>query len=173
MKLHRIALAATAALCCLLLAGRAQAAQNMYLEISGVPGEVTTPAAYVNHIQVLAASWGGSRPCPSGASNFQDLSMTKYVDKASTLLLTAMKNGTVYPTATLRFIGPHGQVYTSYQLTNAAVTSVSTGGSGGEDRNTENVTMTFSQMTVTYTFVDSVGKVGASSSTTIVGGSCP
>ncbi len=99
--------------------------------------------------------------------------MTKYVDKASTLLLTAMKNGTVYPTATLRFIGPHGQVYTSYQLTNAAVTSVSTGGSGGEDRNTENVTMTFSQMTVTYTFVDSVGKVGASSSTTIVGGSCP
>lgn len=173
MKLHRFVFAAAAALCCLLATGRAQAAQNMYLEISGVPGEVTTPAAFVNQIQVLAASWGGSRPCPNGTNNFQDLNLTKPVDKASTLLLAALKNGTVYPTATLRFVGPHGQVYTSYQLTNAALTSVSTGGSGGEDRNTENVSMTFSQMTVTYTFIDSLGKPGASSMTTVVSGSCP
>jgi len=173
MKIRRIIFAAAATVCFFLATGRAQAAQTMFLEIPGVPGEVTTPAAYVNQIQVLSASWGGSRPCPNGTNNFQDLNLTKPVDKSSTVLLAALKNGTVYATVTLRFVGPHGQVYTSYQLTNAALTSVSTGGSGGEDRNSENVSMTFSQMTVTYTFVDGLGKPGASSSTTVVSGSCP
>lgn len=172
MKIRGIVLVAAAALCCLLVTGRAQAAQDMFLEISGVPGEATTPATFVNQIQVLAVSWGGSRPCTSPV-NLQDVSLTKYVDKASTPLLAAMRDHTVYPTATLRFVRSDGQVYTSYQLTNAVVSSMSTGGSGGEDRNTENVTLSYSQMQITYTFFDGSGKPGATTSTTVVSSACP
>jgi len=172
MKFRGILLAAAVASCCLLATSRAQAAQNMFLEISGVPGEVVTPAAFINQIQVLAVSWGGSKICTSPI-NVQDVSLTKYMDKASTPLLAAMRDHTVYPTATLRFVRTDGQVYTSYQLTNATVTSISTGGSNGEDRNSENVTLSFSQMTVTYTFIDSSGKAGATTSTTVVASSCP
>ncbi len=171
MKFRRIVVAAGAGLFFLLATGRAQAAQSMFLEISGVPGEVTTPAAFVNQINVLAVSWGGSKSC--GPLNLQDVSLTKSVDKASTPLLAAMRDATVYPTATLRFVRSDGGVYTIYQLTNASVTSISTGGSGGEDRNTENVTLTFSQMQITYTFFDGSGKPGATTSATVVSSACP
>ena len=56
MKFRGIVLATAVALCFLLAPGRAQAAQSMFLEISGVPGEATTPAAFVNQIAVLAVS---------------------------------------------------------------------------------------------------------------------
>ena len=171
MKFRGIVLATAVALCFLLAPGRAQAAQSMFLEISGVPGEATTPAAFVNQIAVLAVSWGGSKSC-GGPLNLQDVSLSKYVDKASTLLLAAMRDNTVYPTATLRFVRTDGGVYTSYQFTNAKLSSLSTGGSGGEDRNTENVTLSFSQVQITYTFFDANGKPGATTSTTVVAGAC-
>lgn len=172
MKFRGIVLAAAAGLFFLLATGRAHAAQSMFLEISGVPGEVTIPAAFVNQINVLAVSWGGSKICGSSL-NLQDVSLTKSVDKASTKLLAAMRDATVYPIATLRFVRSDDGVYTIYKLTNASVSSISTGGSGGEDRNTENVTLTFSQMQITYTFFDGFGKPGATTSETVVSSACP
>ncbi len=171
MKFRGIVLAAAVALCCLLAPGRAQA-QSIVLEIPGVAGEVTTPAAFANQIGVLALSWGGSKNCTSPL-NVQDLSFTKNTDKASMPLLAALQAHTVYPTITFRFVRSDGQVYQSYQLTNAALSSVSMGGSAAEARTTENVTMTFSQVLATYTFIDGGGKVGGSSSATIVSSACP
>jgi type VI protein secretion system component Hcp len=171
MKFRGILLAASFALCSLLATGRAQA-QSIFLEISGVPGEVTTPAAFAGQINVLALSWGGTKVC-TGALNLQSLSFTKNTDKASTVLLAALRDHTVYPTITFRFVRTDGQVYQSYVLTNAVAESISMGGSAAETRTTENVTMAFSQVTATYTFIDAGGKVGATSSTTVVAGPCP
>jgi type VI secretion system secreted protein Hcp len=171
MHFRRIVMAAAAALCCLLVSGRAQA-QSIALEIPGVPGEVTTPPAFVNQIGVLALSWGGSKICTSPL-NLQDLSFTKYTDKASTALLTALRDHTVYPTITFRFARADGQVYQTYQLTNAVPSSISMGGSAGEPRTSENVSMTFSQLVATYTFFDESGKAGGTTSTTVVSSTCP
>jgi type VI secretion system secreted protein Hcp len=46
------------------------------------------------------------------------------------------------------------------KMTEVMVTAVSTGGSGGEDRLTENVTLNFAKVEVTYTPQDPTGKAG-------------
>ena len=46
-------------------------------------------------------------------------------------------------------------------MNEAIITSVSTGGSGGEDRLTENVTVNFAKVKVEYTPQDPTGKAGA------------
>ena len=170
MKLHRIALAAAAALCCLLVSDRAQA-QGIYLEIPGVPGEVVSPV-FPNQIAVSALSWGGSKIC-TGPLQVQDINFTKSTDTATTTLMSALRDGTVYPTITFRFARSDDQVYQSYRLTNARLSSISTGGAASDPRTTDSVSMTFSQALITYTFIFPSGKPGGTSSTTIVSSACP
>ena len=51
-------------------------------------------------------------------------------------------------------------IYLVIKMTEVMVTAVSTGGSGGEDRLTENVTLNFAKVEVTYTPQDKTGKAG-------------
>ena len=96
-------------------------------------------------IDVLAWSWGMSQSGTThmgsgggaGKANFQDLSFTKYVDSASSALMISLAKGTHIPTVTLlaRKAG-EGQIpYITIVLSEVLVTSVSTGGSGGESSN--------------------------------------
>ena len=171
MNIRGVLLAAVAVFSCVLVTGRAQA-QSIFLEIPGVVGEVVTPATFVNQINVLALSWGGSKAC-TNPLNLQDLSFTKYTDKASMPLLAALRDHTVYPTITFRFVSSGGVVYQSYQLTNAVLSSMSVGGSASDLRTTESVSMSFSQVLATYTFIDASGKPAGSFSTTVVSSACP
>ena len=171
MQFRRVLFAGAVLFSCALATSRAQAALDMFLEIPGVAGESTT-AGYENQINVLAWSFGGSKVECGGGLNLQYLSLTKYADKSTVDLHAAMAAGTVFPTITLRVVRPAGPVTQSLQLSNATVTSISTGGSGGEDRLTENVTFYFSQVTITYTYVDGSGKAGSPESTTIVVPAC-
>ena len=103
-----------------------------------------------------------------------DLALAKNTDKATVDFSIALRDHTVYPTATLRFTRADGQVYQSYQLVNAVVTSLQTSGSsGGGPRTSESLTLTFSQMVVTYIFFDGNGKPGAPESMTFTAASCP
>ena len=111
-------------------------------------------------IDVLAWSWGMSQSGTThmgkgggaGKANFQDLSFTKYVDSATNALMTALAKGTHVPVATLlvRKAGDGQVVYITIVLSEVLVTSVSTGGSGGEDRLTENVTLNFAKVKYSY-----------------------
>ena len=113
-----------------------------------------------NDIDVLAWSWGMSQSgtthmgggAGAGKANFQDLSFTKYVDSASQALMNALAKGTHIPKVTLlvRKAGEGQQIYLQIDLETVIVTSVSTGGSGGEDRLTENVTLNFSKVVFDY-----------------------
>jgi len=87
----------------------------------------------------------------AGKANFQDLSLTKYVDKASPKLMLQCAKGALIPTVTL-FVRKSGlnAEYIKITLSNVLVSSVSTGGSSGEDRLTENVTLNFSVVTFDY-----------------------
>jgi type VI secretion system secreted protein Hcp len=59
----------------------------------------------------------------------------------------------------VRKAGEGQQKYILITMEEVLVTSISTGGSGGEDRLTENVTLNFGKVTFAYTPQDSKGTV--------------
>ena len=131
---------------------------NLGKTIAGETQDSAQKAA--GDIDVLAWSWGASNAGSfhagggggAGKANFQDISITKYLDKASPAILIALAKGSHIPTATLlvRKAGEGQQKYLEVTMNKVLVTSVSTGGSGGEDRLTENVTLNFAEMKFEY-----------------------
>ncbi len=137
-------------------------AVDMFMKIGDIKGE-STDKKHANEIDVLAWSWGISNSGTThqgggggaGKANVQDLSFTKYTDASSHALLLASSNGQHYPLANLvvRKAGGKGAPieYIKIEMTEVLVTSVSCGGSGGEDRLTENVTLNFAKVKYEYT----------------------
>jgi type VI secretion system secreted protein Hcp len=134
-------------------------AVDMFIKIGTLKGE-SKDKTHKGEIDVLAWSWGmsnsGSAHVGGGAGagkvNVQDLSFTKYLDLSSPDLMLACCNGKHIDSATLvvRKAGEQPLEYLKIKLTEVLVTSVSTGGSGGEDRLTENVTLNFAKVNVDY-----------------------
>lgn len=136
-------------------------AVDMFLQIEGgkVKGEAQD-ATHKDEIDVLAWSWGCSQSGSfhvgggggAGKANFQDISVTKWVDKSSPILMLYCANGDHFPDAklTVRKAGKTPVEYITISMKKVLVTSVSTGGSGGEDRLTENVSLNFAQCMVKY-----------------------
>jgi len=88
----------------------------------------------------------------AGKVNVQDLSLTKYVDRASPVLWKHVCTGTHIKESVLivRKAGGKPLEYIKLTMTDCLVTSLSTGGSGGEDRLTENITLNFSKFKLEY-----------------------
>jgi type VI secretion system secreted protein Hcp len=146
-------------------------AMDMFLKIEGVKGESRdADAKHKGTMDLLAWSWGMSNSgtahmgtgAGAGKVNVQDLSLTKYIDSGSPTLQLACCNGKHFPEAlvTVRKAGEKPLEYLTIKMSEVMVTSVSTGGSGGEDRLTENVTLNFAKVEVTYTSQDATGKAG-------------
>ena len=135
-------------------------AVDMFIKIGDIEGE-STDDKHGKEIDILAWSWGLSQSGTthmgggggSGKVNVQDLSLTKYVDASTNALMKACCDGTHYPEAllTVRKAGKDALEYIKVTMKELIVTSVSTGGSGGEDRLTENVTLNFAEFKVEYT----------------------
>ncbi|WP_372684052.1 Hcp family type VI secretion system effector [Desulfosarcina sp.] len=135
-------------------------AVDITLKIDGVDGESKIDG-HEGEIDVLAWSWGLSQSGSmhvgggggAGKANIQDVSITKFVDKSSTNLLRKCCNGAHLKEAvmTVRKAGETPVDYVVITMSPVLVTSVSTGGSGGEDRLTENVTLNFAKVKFSYT----------------------
>jgi type VI secretion system secreted protein Hcp len=135
-------------------------AVDMFINIDKIKGE-SQAKGHTDEIDVLAWSWGMSQSGTfhlgtgggSGKASVQDLSFTKYIDSASHALQLACLNGKHIPKCklTVQKAGEKAVEYILIELENCLVTSVSTGGSGGEDRLTENVTLNFAKVHLTYT----------------------
>lgn len=116
---------------------------------------------------VLAWSWGLSQSGSfhtgggggAGKANFQDISFTKWVDKATPALMIAIAKGSHIPECklTCRKAGEGQQKYIEITMKKCLVSSLSTGGSGGEDRLTENVTLNFAEVSFEYYLQDEKG----------------
>ncbi len=135
-------------------------AQDMFIQIGTVKGE-STDKVHKDKIDVLAWSWGMSNSANAaigggagaGKVNMQELSFTKYVDKASSFLQLACASGAHYPDALLIVRKSGGDApleYIKIKLSKVFISAVSTGGSGGEDRLTENVTLNFAKVEFEY-----------------------
>jgi type VI secretion system secreted protein Hcp len=135
-------------------------AVDITLKISGVDGE-SKINGHEDEIDVLAYSWGmdqsGSMHVGggggSGKVNVQDVSLTKYVDKATPSLMRCCCDGEHFDEAVLsvRKSGKNPIDYLKITMKTVLVSSVNSGGSGGEDRLTENITLNFSKFECAYT----------------------
>ena len=145
-------------------------AVDMFLKIPGVEGEARD-GTHKNEIDVLAWSWGMSQSgsahvgggMGTGKVNVQDLSLTKYIDKSSPDLMLACCNGKHFADAklTVRKAGENPLEYLIITMQDVIVASVSTGGSGGNDKLTENVSLNFAKVKVDYTEQTPGGAAGA------------
>jgi type VI secretion system secreted protein Hcp len=134
-------------------------AVDMFLKLDEVKGEANDDK-HKGEIDVLAWSWGISQSGSfhvgagggAGKASFQDISVTKWVDKASSSLMRMCATGEHIPKGqlTVRKAGKQALEYIIMKLEKIMVTSVSTGGSGGEDRLTENVTLNFAKIDYVY-----------------------
>lgn len=135
-------------------------AVDMFLDIKGeIKGE-SQDDKHGDEIDVLAWSWGMSQSGSfhtgggggAGKANFQDISVTKWLDSASPILMLYCANGDHFTEATLtvRKAGKKPMEYMIIKMKDVLVTSVSSGGSGGEDKLTENVSFNFRTVEVKY-----------------------
>lgn len=145
-------------------------AMDMFLTLEPIKGE-SRDKTYKDKIDILAWSWGMSNSgsahagggMGAGKVNVNDLSITKWIDAASPDLMKSCCNGKHFGEAKLivRKAGETPVEYLIITMSDVLITSVSTGGSGGEDRLTENVGINFAKVNVKYTQQDATGAAGA------------
>jgi len=133
---------------------------DMFLKIDDVKGE-SKDKSHADEIDVLAWSWGMSQSGTmhlgagggAGKVSVQDISITKYVDRSSPNLMNACCVGQHYKEVklTVRKAGVTPLEYLTITMKRVLVSSISTGGSGGEDKLTENVSLNFAEYQVEYT----------------------
>ena len=146
-------------------------AVDMFLKLEGIKGESKDEHGHADQIDVLAWSWGlsnsGTAHSGTGAGagkvNVQDISLTKWVDRASINLIQYCATGKHIKSAHLvvRKAGGTPLEYIKIDFDDLLVSSVSTGGSGGEDRLTENISLNFAKFKVEY-FTQAKDGTGAS-----------
>ena len=144
-------------------------AVDMFLKIDTVEGEAQD-TKHKKEIDVLSWSWGmnnnGSAHVGGGAGagkvNVQDLTFTKWVDSATPKLALACCSGKHFKDAVLvvRKAGDKPVEYLKITMDGVLITSLSTGGSGGEDRLTEHITLNFSKVSMDYVPQSDKGAAG-------------
>lgn len=134
-------------------------AVDMFLKLDGIKGEAMDKE-HKDEIDVLAWSWGISQSGTthmgggggSGKANFQDISVTKWVDISSPALMTTCATGKHLKDAVLivRKAGEKPLEYIKITMKQCIITSISTGGSGGDDRLSENISINFAEVNFVY-----------------------
>jgi type VI secretion system secreted protein Hcp len=135
-------------------------AVDMFLKLGAIKGE-SKDDKHKDWIDVLAWSWGASQSgtahmgggAGAGKVSVQDLNFTHYVDSASADLLKAICTGKHVDKGTLVVRKAGGEAaleYIKIDMETVFVTGLHTGGSGGEDRLTENCTLNFAKFKYEY-----------------------
>jgi type VI secretion system secreted protein Hcp len=139
------------------LGSPAYAAVDMFLKIDGIQGE-SQDKEHKDEIDVLAWSWQLSHDISAGGGAgtsspvIRPITIQKWIDSASPALYNLLLTGAQAATATLtvRKAGEPPLEYIIIDLEKVVVTSISTGGSGGEDRLTEQISLGFESINFTY-----------------------
>jgi type VI secretion system secreted protein Hcp len=147
-------------------------AVDMFLKLDKIKGD-SGDHKHKDEIDVLSWSWGmhqtGTTHQATGGGagkvSVQDVTFTHWVDKASADLMKACAKGEHISKGELvvrKAGGDDALEYIKLTMTNIIVTNVSTGGSHGEDRLTENVTLNFQKFKYEYKQQTEKGGTGAS-----------
>ena len=133
------------------------AAVDMFLKIEGVEGE-SKDKAHGKEIDILSLNWSTAMQSSragggTGKASVEELSVTKYIDKATPKLFESLATGKHIAEVKIvvRNAGGNPVEYLKYTLKDIMVSSYSTGGSSEEDRPTENVSFSYGKVEVEYT----------------------
>ncbi len=139
---------------------------DAFLKLGDIKGE-SAVKGHVDEIDVQTWSWGLSqsgsthmgRGGGAGKVNVQDLSFSHFLDCASPNLIKSVCVGKHFPEAKLilRKAGETPLDYLTITLKEVVITSISTGGSSGEERLMESVTLNFAEFTYSYQPQDGKG----------------
>lgn len=134
-------------------------AVDIFLKIDGISGE-SKDSSHSGEIDIRNWRWGMSQSGSmhrgggggSGKVHIQDISFTHWVDKASGNLMLYCANGKHIPKAVLvvRKAGESALEYFKVTMSDCIITSVSSGGSGGDDLISEDFTINFAKVKVEY-----------------------
>jgi type VI secretion system secreted protein Hcp len=146
-------------------------AMDILLKLDGVTGE-SKIADHEKEIDVLSWSFGATQSgsshvgggAGSGKVNVQDIHITKYLDAASSTLFRFCCNGKhiAKGTLTVRKAGEKPVNYLTIDFDEIIITSITGGGSGGEDRLTENISLNFAKFKFEYFTQEDTGTKGKS-----------
>ena len=141
-------------------------ATDFFLELDGIKGE-SIDAKHKDKIDILSWSWGMSQSGTfaagagggAGKVNVQDLTVTKYVDKASCDLMYHCASGKHIAKGQLiiRKAGEKPLEYLVIKVENVLISHVSTGGAHGQERLTENISLNFAKVAAEYKTQDEKG----------------
>lgn len=135
-----------------------------YLKLGTIEGEATA-VGYANQIEIQAFSFGESRAA-SGTSggaapspSFTELNLTKPLDRSSPALLVATASGQHFSSATLTLVtdGASPVAYLKIALTDVIVTACQTGGATQSGFPSENISLAYGKIVMTYSYKNSKG----------------
>jgi len=142
-------------------------AANIHLKIDDLKGE-SKDKGFEGQIDVLSWAWGmtqtGTRHHGGGGGtgkvSVQDMSITKRLDKSTPELMLKCCNGKHYDKAELTVSKAGEDKLDYYKITmhNVLISSVSTGGSPGDEVVHENLSLNFEKFEVEYKEQDDKGK---------------
>ncbi|NND58752.1 MAG: type VI secretion system tube protein Hcp [Gammaproteobacteria bacterium] len=145
---------------------------SMFMKLDAIAGE-SEDDDHEGWIDILSWSWGLSQAASAhiggggtaAQCSVQDLSFVKWVDKSTPALLHSCASGKHVAKAELHCTKSGGDNkaldYIVLKMDDVIISSVSAGGSGGEDRLTENVSLNFAKVEYTYTVQTKEGAAGA------------
>ncbi len=145
-------------------AAPAVAADNIFLCGDGLQGE-SQSVNYQGCMDVIAWSWGAAMPISTGTTGsrpqFQELAITKSIDKSSPVFMLHTAAGRVFPKIEMYVdscsIDCPNSAYYKLKLQNVRVSSVGIGGTAGESRPTEHISLNYEKIIWCYTPRDNKG----------------
>ncbi len=151
----------------LLLAASAQAA--IFVKFDGIDGESTdanhdkwSDVLSVNESLTLPDGGATGATRTRGAARYEDIVLSKELDKASVKLREKLARGQVIPKVEIEVTATYGgarETYFRYELKNVVITSFDMNASGNDEAGppTENVSLNFEEIKITYTEFDDTG----------------
>jgi len=140
-------------------------ASDIHLKLDGVEGD-STDSGHDKEIELISYSHGMNMPISGFSSagsptmekpTFQDFTVTKYLDKASSAIQVKLFRGSPIATATVFVERPDGSggkiQYVQYDFKNVYLSSYSVG-SSGSGLPMETISFAYEQYTITYTATD-------------------
>lgn len=141
-------------------------AVDYFLKIEGVPGE-SADTDHKDWIDVSSFQWGVTRPVTgaggartNGPPVFKEVTVSKWVDKSSPVLMLGVCEGKVYPKVELDVVDRANGTATdrqmTYTLSNVLVTATQPEGAstGSDARPTESISLNFTKIEMKYRTVD-------------------
>ncbi len=146
-----------------IIAAPAAGATAVFIKFDGVDGEAQD-RDHKDWINLLSFSQGQFIPQTGAAGSarsravcvFDDIVLTKELDKSSPKLAEAVCKGQVFPKVIIHLTSAslEGQVYYAYELKNVLVTSYRITGSTADDRPMEEFSLNFEEIKATFTEYD-------------------